>query len=68
MTNKTNYAFGYTDPRIECGYDAVEVEWPNIPHKSDMPGIFLEAIVYGLSTTMIVSPMALVELVRWMFS
>jgi len=67
MTNKANYTFGYTDPRAMYGDSKTEWEPTTYSHKRDLSEA-MAAIGFGLGVSMIVAPMAWVELFKWIFT
>ena len=67
MTDKTNYTFGYTDPRAMYGDPKIEWEPIRCNRRYDWSEA-IAAVGFGLSVSMAVAPMAWVELFRWLFT
>ena len=67
MKDRQRYTFGYTDHRSSHGEPAVKWEPMRYIRKYDW-STPMAAIGLGLGISMIIAPMAWVELFKWMLS
>ena len=67
MKDKTKYTFGFTDYQGNFMATMTELEQTRYSRKYDWSEA-IAAIGLGLSVSMIVAPMAWVELFKWMLS